>query len=91
MHEKGDALSIDLLNKIRVENVDQSCEDISKSGLMQREDRKYPLHALHVFTENTPSPNKLFSIPVKDKIPKYFSILDISEVQNRNQSETGNF
>ena len=91
MHEKGDTLSIDLLNKIRVENVDQSCEDISKSGLMQREDRKYPFHALHVFTENTPSTNKLFSIPVKDKIPKYCSILDISEVQNRNQSETGNF
>ena len=91
MHEKGDTLSIDLLNKIRVENVDQSCEDISKSGLMQREDRKYPLHALYVLIKNTPSSNKLFSIPVKDKIPKYCSILDISEVQNRNQSETSNF
>ena len=53
MHEKGDTLSIDLLNKIRVENVDQSCEDISKSGLIQREDRKYSLHALDVFAENT--------------------------------------
>lgn len=59
MHEKGDTLSIDLLNKIRVENVDQSCEDISKSGLMQREDRKYPLHALHVFAENTPQPKQI--------------------------------
>ena len=53
MHQKGDTLFIDLLNNIRVENVDQSCEDISKSGLIQREDRKYSLHALHVFAENT--------------------------------------
>ena len=42
-----------------MENVDQSCEDISKSGLMQREDRKYPLHALHVFAENTPQPKQI--------------------------------
>ena len=53
MHQKSFTLFIDLLNNIRVENVDQSCEDISKSGLIQREDRKYSLHALHVFAENT--------------------------------------
>ena len=33
----------------------------------------------------------LLRIPVKDKLPKYCSISDISEVQNRKQSETGNF
>ena len=91
MHQKGDTLFIDLLNKIRVENVDQSCEEISKSELIQREDCKYSLHALHIFAQNTPSPNELFSIPVKDTISKYCSISNISEVQNRKQSETGNF
>lgn len=33
--------------------------------------------------------NKLFSIAVKDKFPKFCSILDISEVQNWKKSDTG--
>lgn len=34
------------------------------------------------------TPNKLFLVPVKDKIPKKRSISDISMVQNWKQSET---
>ena len=52
------------------------------------------------FPENAPAqthnsfilkniPSKLFSKPAKNEIPKNCSISDISEVQNRKQSETG--
>lgn len=52
MLQKDDTPFIDLLNKIRVGNIYQSCETILKSRLKYREDSKYTLHVLHVFAEN---------------------------------------
>ena len=81
--QKDDMLFIDLLNKMRVDNIDQSCEDISKSWLIQREDPKYLLHAFRIFVENDSvqrhnsftSKNiqsKLFSTPKKFLVFRYF-------------------
>ena len=52
--QKDDTLFIDLLNKIRMGNIDicQCCEDILKSRPMQRENFKYPLHVMHILAEN---------------------------------------
>ena len=65
----------------------------------KRDDPKHSLDALHIFAQNTKGlrdnsfmlkniSNKLFSIPPKDKIPKNYLILDISQVQNRKWLET---
>ena len=94
MDQKVGRLFIDLLNKIAVDNVDQSCEDMLKSCFMQKHDLKYPLYACHILAVNVPSqehdsfklkniPNKLFSIPAKVQILEHCSISDLSETQNQ--------
>ena len=55
MRQKDGTLVIDLLNKIRLGNTVQSSADILKSRFVQRDDPKYPFHALHNFNENAPS------------------------------------
>ena len=91
MHEKGDTLSIDLLNKIRWKMLIRVVKTFQSQDSCK--ERIVNIHFMRCtfLLRIPPSPNKLFSIPVKDKIPKHCSILDISEVQNPKQSETGNF
>ena len=52
MFKIDDTLLKILLNKVRVGNINQSCEDILKSLFIQREDPKYPLQALCNIGEN---------------------------------------
>ena len=69
MRKKDDILLVDFINKTRVSDIDQSCEDnlthlfpmypfsgSLKLRFIQREDPKYPLHALHIFFLKFPSP-----------------------------------
>ena len=55
MRQKDGTLVIALLNKIRLGNTVQSSADILKTRFVQRDDPKYPFHALHNFNENAPS------------------------------------
>lgn len=67
---------------------------------MQRNLTDYLIHVLHVFAENAIAKKnnnnlliqltrRLISIPSKDEVPKNCNASDMSEVQNRKQSETG--
>ena len=98
MHQKGNTIFIELLNKIRVGTVDVSFDYILKSQFIQQSEGQYPYHALRNFAEKEPASrynkcmlialnDRLISIPSKDHIPKNWNVSDVS--QQGKQSETG--
>ena len=99
MHQ-DDEIFVNMLNKIRVGEIDWNLEDVFKLHFIDKKDRCYPGNILHIFAENGPVkrhndnqlrhiPGQLIIITAKDEVPKNFKISDIREAQNRKQSETG--
>ena len=89
-----DEMFINLLNKIRVGQIDQNIEHVIKLRFIDKVDTSYPGNVLHIFAENVPVkrhddkrlkyiPGKLITIPAKDEVS------DVREAQNRKMSETG--
>ena len=100
MRQKGDNVFIDLLNKVRIGELDIDAENIMKSRFINRSDPNYPIDAIHIFEENKPvnrhnedmlntNENALYSIQAVDEIPKNVSQAQINRALNKNQSETG--
>ena len=98
MHQ-DDEVFVNMLNKIRVGEIDWNLEDVFKLHFIDKKDRCYPGNILHIFAENAQVkrhidnqlrhiPGQLIIIPAKDEVPKNFKISDIREEQNRKQSET---
>ena len=95
MRQKEDNGFIDLLNKIRVANI-----NIDDEKFVKPEDGHYPHQAIHIWAENSPV-NKhnafmlsnitkpLFVINVIDILPKNVQPSIINKVLNRNQMEIG--
>ena len=100
MRQKGDNILIDLLNKVRIGELDVDSENILKSRFINQNDPNYPIDAIHIFAENKPAnrhnenmlntnENVLYTIPAVDGIPKNVSQAQINRALNKNQSETG--
>ena len=94
---QDDEMFLNMLNKIRVGEIDQDVEDVFKLRFF---DKYYPCYPGNIFTENAPVkrhndnqlkhiPGQLITIPAKDEVPKKSKISYIREVQNRKQFETG--
>ena len=100
MRQKGDTALIDLLNKIRISDINRDDEYFLKYKFVKLEDENYPHHAIHIWAENSPV-NKhnalmlsnvahhLFIINAIDILPKNVQPSVINKVLNRNQMETG--
>ena len=54
MRQKGDCVFIDLLNNIRVANINSSDEILLKSKFISKNDPNYPINAIHLWAENAP-------------------------------------
>ena len=100
MRQRGDTSFIELLNKVRIADLDNECEKLLLSRFISKEDPDYPTDALHIFEENKPgfrhnnymlslNQNPLFCITAIDEYPKNVSQSIINNVLKRNQSETG--
>ena len=100
MRQKDDLIFINLLNKVRVGNVDENVENVLRSRFVNKDNPLYPIEALHIFAENSPAkvhnetmlnnlPTTLISIEAEDDIPRNCRSADIMEAKNRRQSETG--
>ena len=85
---------LNLLNKIRVGQIDQNTEHDIKSRFIDKDDASYPSNVLHIFAENVPVkrhnenrlkniPGKLITIPAKDEALKNSKISDVREAQIR--------
>ena len=51
---QDDEMFINLLNKIRVGQIDQNEENVIKSIFIDKDDTSYPSNVLHIFAENAP-------------------------------------
>ena len=100
MRQKDDEIFINLLNQVRVGNVDENVEHLLRSRFINKHDPSYPTGALHIFAENSPMkvhnevmlsklPTTLISIQAEDELPKNCRNSVIIEAKNRRQSETG--
>ena len=54
MRQKDDVDFIELLNKVRVGNVDEIVERKLKAKFIEKSDENYPHDCLHIFAENIP-------------------------------------
>ena len=98
---QNDQLFIDLLNKVRVGNIDDEVEKLLKARFIHESDENYPVDALHIYAENEAAvkrnevvlnnlPGELYTIEVDDKIPdncKYPLAL-IEAAQNQKPTNT---
>ena len=100
MRQRGDSVLIDLLNKIRLGNVDGDDEKLLKSKFVMKEDQNYPHQAIHIWAENAPGNqhnavmlsnvnNQLFCLNAIDILPKNVPMSVITKTLNRSQMETG--
>jgi len=53
MRQKGDNSFIDLLNNIRIGEIEPEYEQMFKSKIISTSDQNYPWNALHLFAENS--------------------------------------
>ena len=97
-----DKLFVDLLNKVRVGNIDDDVKNLIKARFICESDENYPKDALLMYAENERAmkrnntvlndlPGQLYIIEANDKIPdncKYLMAL-IQAAQNLKQTNTG--
>ena len=71
---------IDLLNKVRVGNIDDDVENLLKAKLINESDENYSKDTLHMYGENEAAmkknkvvlnnlPGELYTIQANDKVP----------------------
>ena len=101
MRQKGDAKFINLLNKIRIGDIDGDRQQKLKAGFVNETADNYPRNAVHMFAENYANvvhnkkildtlPGELSRINAVDNIPAdcKYPHQSIVSVQNRKQTDT---
>ena len=99
MRQRGDGNFIDLLNHVRIAELNDSGVSLLRLKFIKLND-KCPQDAIHIFAENAPAhmhnitvlnsiENQLYKIDGKDHILKNISSTKIESLLKRNQSETG--
>ena len=101
MRQKGDAQFIDILNNVRIAKLDQNVKKFLQSKLINKDDPRYPKHAIHIWAENSPAnthnlemlhatDSPIISIPALDIFPKNVPATVIENALNsRTQMSTG--
>ena len=95
---------IDLLNKVRVGNMEDDVENILKARFIHESDENSPKDALHMYAENELTinmseavlndlPGEIYTINATDKISDncYYPLALIQAAQNQKQTNTGGF
>ena len=98
MWQGGNGNFIDLLNHVRIPELNDSDVSLLRSKFIELND-KYSEDALRIFAENTPAhmhiaipnsiENQLHKMDAKDHIPKNISSSKIGSILKCNQSEAG--
>lgn len=100
MRQKDDSVFIDLLNKVRVADVDNTAETILKSKFVSQSDPNYPYDVIHIWAENGPVSlhnnlmlnkidEKLYQITATDIFPKNVNLGLIEKALSHGQMQTG--
>ena len=93
---QNDKLFIELLNKVRIGNIDDDEENLRKARFTHESDENYPKDALHMYAEDEPAmkrneavlnelPGELYIIEANDKIPDNckYTLSSIQAAQNQ--------
>ena len=99
---QSDLMFQNLLNNVRIGEIDEQNENLLKSKFILESDKNYPNNALHMYAENEPTifrnqmildvlPGQLYTIKAIDKIPDdcSYSRNVIQDAQNQKQTNTG--
>ena len=97
---QDDDMFVNLLNKIRKDEIDQNVKHVIKSRFIDKNDSHYSGDTLHILAENAPVtrhnnnqlkqiPGELVKIQARDQLPKNCGISDAKQAQKRKQSEIG--
>ena len=97
MRQRGDNDFVDLLNQVRVANVNADQVDILLSRVIAA--GMEPADALHIYAENAPAiehnkamldklDGQLYSVDALDQIPRNVPISIVTQTLNQSQSET---
>ena len=100
MRQRGDSQLIDLLNNVRIADINATDIELLQSKVIKPGSANYPIDALHIFAENSSSnehnlkmlqsvDGNLHVVPAIDILPKNIPQQKVNEVLNRKQSETG--
>ena len=94
-------LFVNLLNKVRVGNIDDDFEKLLKARFIHESDENYPKNVLHMYAENEPAmkkndavlnylSGKLYTTETYDKIPDNwkYPLTTIQAVQNQKETNT---
>ena len=101
MRQKSDAEFINLLNKIRIGDIDADVQQKLKVKFINETADNYPQNAVHMFTENYPAvvhnkkildtlPGEMQRVNAIDNIPAdcEYPLQSVVSVQNRKQTDT---
>ena len=99
---QNDKLLVDLLNKVRVGNIDGDVENLLKAKFIHGSDENYPKDVMHMYAENESAmkrndavlndlPHKLYKIDAHGKIPDNckYPLATIQATHNQKQTNTG--
>ncbi|XP_066926174.1 uncharacterized protein [Clytia hemisphaerica] len=100
MRQRNDIEFVDLLNQVRLGDLDEEKEELLKSRFISKDSPDYPADITHIFAENKPVDsynlqklNELSTesqiITAQDEIPKHLTAKDMKFIENAQARETG--
>ena len=102
MRQRGDFQFIDLLNQVRIGELNEQNVNLLKSRFILKDSARYPVQAIHIFAENAPAnqhnqqmleqlDTPLVQILAIDEFPREAEIsnIDLTWIKNAKLSETG--
>ncbi|XP_066910931.1 uncharacterized protein [Clytia hemisphaerica] len=100
MRQRDDIDFIDLLNQIRLGELDKEKEELLKSRFIAKDSPDYPSDVTHIFAENKPvdayNIEKLNELPTEkhlifaqDEVPKHLTNQDVRFIETAKARETG--
>uniref|UniRef100_A0A7M5V9S6 ATP-dependent DNA helicase n=2 Tax=Clytia hemisphaerica TaxID=252671 RepID=A0A7M5V9S6_9CNID len=100
MRQRDDIHFVDLLNQIRVGELDDEKEELLKSRFISKDSPNYPADVTHIFAENKPVDaynlkklnelsTEMHLITAQDEVPKHLTSSDMKFIESAKARETG--
>ncbi|XP_066912801.1 uncharacterized protein [Clytia hemisphaerica] len=100
MRQRDDIDFVDLLNQVRLGELDEEKEELLKSRFITKDSPDYPANITHIYAENKPVdlynlqmleklPTEKHLISAQDEVPKNLTRSDLNFIENAKARDTG--
>ncbi|XP_066910247.1 uncharacterized protein [Clytia hemisphaerica] len=100
MRQRDDIDFVDLLNQVRLGELDEEKEELLKSRFITKDSPDYPANITHIYAENKPVdlynlqmleklPTEKHLILAQDEVPKNLTRSDLNFIENAKARDTG--